>query len=533
MLVAIMLVSVCACNDDTTNDGNDNNDIPKEEVVIKDPFEGITLPDKVDYSKSQTKFDFSGYSSLSDGQIQYDEKNSFYVGESYVNKERIKEYFDSGMTYLFPQSTVGIGNNFQTSELKKVMDICVELGHKNSVVLTDSGLYRPYENCRSAFQDETDWSKISCIGSTYDWQFANEAELDEYVKSRLLIYSEHEAFGGVFLPDEPRGKFLKVVGETYKSVRRVQKELGIEDMFINANLLPYYANLVSTFPAVEKDFHSDATQRNHEAYRRYLETFLKESGSNTLQVDIYPMYHFGLYRLYLLNVQLMAEVAKEYGAKIVMVTQTAAFGDTRLVKYEDLNYLINMSMGFGAEQISYFTYFTHEFDGTNIFDENGSMVSTFGDKTQIYYDVQALNAQAQRLAPTILNFDYKTSEVLVSKNVTTYRDHIDIAVNYSGKKNFDKFTKLTSCEINKETAVVTELYDDQKDNYMYMVINAVDTTVSGSVYYQTANLTFAEEFNKALVYYNGEYKIYDLDAAHKLTVKMRPGEAHYIIPFAE
>ncbi len=519
LMAMILLSSLVACND--------SSDV----VDVSEP----APIERLDYSNSGKKFNFFGYSSLFDGSIQYDADTTYEVGESFVNKERIKEYFDSGMGFMLPQTTALPGADFVGSKAENIMNIAAELGHEKSVVLTDNWLYNPYNQAKSSFADEEDWTKITCIGTDYDWQFASEAELDAYVKARLEKYYKHPAFQGVFLPDEPRAKFLNVIGEVYKSLRRVQKELGIEEMYINANLLPYYPSLVDeAYPKVETSFHKDKEQRQHEAYRRYLERFMQASGAEYLQADIYPMSNGTgrVYRNYVLNMQLMAEVAKKYDAKILVVTQTTAYGGTKIVTEEDLRYLLNMTVGFGAYNVGYFTYYTHEFDGTNVFNDNGSMMNMFGDKTAIYYNVQKLNAEFQKLAPTILNFDYQTSKIYYSNNNNTLNEHMDIADFYVGKKDFADFVKLKDFSLNKECCIVNELYDKERDNYMYAVINSVSTEFSGSTVYETATLTFGEEYNKAYVYYNGKYKVYDLDENNSISVKTRPGEAQYVMPFA-
>ncbi len=516
LMSIIMMFSICACGDN---------------VEESDP----APISRLDYTDSTKKFDFFGYSSLFDGTIKYDQNLTYSIGENLINKERIQEYYDAGMGFLFPQSRATAGTVFAESKAKVIMDMAHELGYDKSVVITDNYLYTPYNNAKSSFEDETDWTKITCIGTTYDWQFKDEKALDKYVKDRLIQYYDHPAFQGVFLPDEPHAKYLKVIGEVYKSLIRVQEELGIEEMYINANLLPYYPGLVDVYPEVEKSFHQSEEQRNHEAYRRYLDRFMKESGAKYLQADIYPLStaEQSVYRNYILNMQLMAEVAKDYDAKIIIVTQTTAYGTTKIVTYEDLNYLLNMTVGFGAHNLGYFTYYTHEFDGTNVFNDNGSMVTSFGDKTPIYYNVQSLNASLQKLAPTILNFNYKTSRLYYGDEQSYQSNAMDIADMYAGGKNFDEFTKLVDYTINKEVGIVTELYDAERDNYMYMAFNSTDPQRLGSQVYQTAKLTFSSEYTKAYVFFNGVYKDYELDENHCLTVKMSPGEAYYVMPYVE
>ena len=68
----------------------------------------------------------------------------------------------------------------------------------------------------------------------------------------------------------------------------------------------------------------------------------------------------------------------------------------------------------------------------------------------------------------------------------------------------ETFKEVESFEINKECALVSELYDDENDQYMYMVQNVVDPEYQGSKAYQTATITFKKGYTHALVYKNGE-----------------------------
>ncbi len=535
-MAMLTLTSFVACS-------NDNDDvIPDDDVVVEDTsWKDVEIPDSVNYFDSGKEYDFYTYSSVNSGNFNIGSQG-YYVGESFMDKEHIKEYFDSGMKFICPQVVAPApnANAFEGSELKKLMDICHELGHDNSMVLLDNQIYSPYHQAQNEVKNgkwanETDWSKITCIGTEFSWQWKSEAELDAFMEERLKIYCEHPAFAGVFMPDEPQGRYMKVIGETYRSLRRVQKKLGIDEMFININLFPYYSNLTtSSFPVVENTFSTELVQRQHEAYRRYIKSYFEETQADYVQADIYPMYEAGMYRLYILNLQIMAEVAKEYDAKIIVVNQTHSNVGQRRTSYESIKYQNNIAFGFGAVNNGYYAYKTLDDGGTYVHFDDGSMMNRFGDKTYVYDIVKDLNAEAQKLAVSILNFDYTASAGYSDAGITDNEAMLTID-RYSRKGEIAKFTKLTDYSVDKEYSLVTELYDETKGNYMYMAMNTTDPLYmsKGSAVYQTAKLTFTSEYNKALVFYNGEYKVYDLDADNSLTVKMRPSEAHYVIPYAE
>ena len=87
---------------------------------------------------------------------------------------------------------------------------------------------------------------------------------------------------------------------------------------------------------------------------------------------------------------------------------------------------------------------------------------------------------------------------------------------------------MSSFTVDKEYALVTELYDDENNYYMYMAMNIVDPDANGN-YTQTATLTF-KGYANALVYVDGvAQKVSLLNGVY--TVTLNPGEAVYVIPY--
>ena len=92
------------------------------------------------------------------------------------------------------------------------------------------------------------------------------------------------------------------------------------------------------------------------------------------------------------------------------------------------------------------------------------------------------------------------------------------------------FQKLLNVSIDKECALVTELYDDENDNFMYMVMNTLDPIHRGSRAYQTTELTFAPEYTHVVIYKNGVGTPQKL-LNGKVSVELTPGEAVYVLPY--
>ena len=485
-------------------------------------------PPAPDYSDSTLQYDFYGYSAAIDGWNI--DGVSYTSGNDYKTVERIKEYKDAGMTIYFPQAAAAFNGNtpFEESETKRVMDNCIEAGI-DKVILMDpriQGLSKPAQE-----------NAVGLIGEGK--QFATEAELDAVIASYMEPYRNHEAFYGIMLGDEPFYYHTENYGQVYRSIKRVCPEA-----YIQYNLNPITAgtgvnngirNIDIRFPAlVEGDEGYDAPLDSDAEliarYKKYLRGFMDATGAPYIQYDQYPFRHADkVDEYYFLGLQVVAELAKEYNADFYFVSQT--YGQTdgvanpRKLSEADLYWLNNTLIGFGIKQISYFTYFTKADNNAEHFIDGNSFITWMGEKTNIYHWMQQIMAEEQKLAPTILNFEYQTSKIYLQMPTVFNSSYAMRMIETAD------FTALKNVEVNKEVGLVTELYDAEKQNYMYMVQNIVDSTRKGSKAFQTTVLTFDSKYTHAVVFVKGEKTIKKLEKGGKLTLKHKAGEATYVMPF--
>ena len=490
ILSAIMLFGVGACNDGKSN--------------------GYPLPP--DYSQSALQFDFYGYSGVTDGTWSVDGVE-YTAGEDFRTVERLTEYKDAGMTIVFPQSAGGYsGQDFETSDLKNIMECAVEAGIPK-VIVTDSRI-----------------QQISMLpgGGTLIGEgkrFADEKALDEYIAQCVAPYKDHEAFYGIQLGDEPAYTQFTSYGEVYKSIKRV-----LPSAFVQMNVLPMILNPDDRWPTVEDTEGLSPDEIRMAPFKKYLEMYFDATGADYLMYDQYPLLDTSIYSTYIPCLQTAAKVCKERGADLHFVSQTMNMSSNgsyqRYMSEDDCHWINDMLVGFGVKTIAYFTYYTKQYNMTNgeIFHDGGSFVTHYGEKTDIYYYMQKIMAQEQKFAPVVLNFDYQTSNVYSSNIVQYPSPQTSLAL------KGDDFQKITNIEVNKETALVTELKDAKNDRYMYMVQNVVDPQYKGSAAYQTVTVTFGEGFTHAVLYHQGESKVVALDNG-SVSVKQHPGYATYILPY--
>ena len=151
----------------------------------------------------------------------------------------------------------------------------------------------------------------------------------------------------------------------------------------------------------------------------------------------------------------------------------------------------------------------------------------------MYTFMQTIMDDNDRFAPTIMNFDYNASQVFGSANSTYNNEHITWSSSLTAVASFKW---LSSCTSNNGYALVTELYDKDNYNYMYMVMNTTDpyidaggnqTLATGT---QSITVTLDSSVTKFYVYDQSGNRT--LQSGNTYTVSLTAGQAIYIMPCA-
>lgn len=494
-----------------------------------------------DYSKYTHRFDSYAYSGPSDGYYKVD-KEPFYVGEDFRTKERYEEYAAAGFTIYLPQNNgVKIASDFNEeiwAEEKVYMDRAYEAGLK--IVLNDQRLqYLSKLEGSLIGVDDPETPEVE------EYRFASEDALDDYVRRCMALYKDHPGFYGLMLGDEPRIYHLQAYGQMYQAFKRVAP-----DMYIQYNLLPnstVYNDKGGVdnvdddvrFPELteeETDPNWTETQIDLKRYEKYLNMFMDVMpGIGFLQFDDYPIHSDNIDADYLSGLQIAAKVCKERDLELHVVSQSCGMYSSGPDGYlyldaltkEDCQWMNNVLLGFGVKQIHYFTYWTKADQSTTgeYFIDGASFVTYGGEKTDLYYWMQEIMANNQKFAPVIKQFNYQGSKSYLKTPTNFDRTQVDYV------DNSYEFKKLTNVEIEKEIGLVTELYDAENNNYMYMIMNLVGGRNEGSRAYQTNVVTFSSEYTHVVVYRNGVGTPQKLGAGNTLEVEVAPGEAVFVLPY--
>ena len=478
---------------------------------------------------------------LSEGIVYLDEEgnpdpegklksNSIHLADA--NRNGIKMEID-----LLGEGLIGEHSPFKSEEqVDEYVRFCME----------------PYMNYDGFYgvqlKDEPNFKHVTFYGDTY--RSIKRVCPDAFVQYNLnQIYTDPTYFWGYpdwegsttnYLDKKVPGwrdnVMIDVSEDTVKTLL-VEEAAEKGNMLAAEDITPYQINskideLLDDYITATILANKDAIEEDgYERYGNYLRAYIDHTGADYIMWDSYPLQGTGIREAYIRSLQVTANVCKEKGVAFANTTQAQCeiVPSTKQVKIRAMDeecarYLNNMLIGMGVKQIVYYTYFNKGWSKESIYPDGTSFITHYGERTDMYYFMQKILAENQKFAPTILNFEYVTSNAYTVAPSTYSSNH----VKYAEKDN--TFQKVQSFEINKECALVSELYDDENDRYMYMVQNVVDPEYQGAKAYQTATITFKSGYTRALVYKNGEMTKVTLNNG-KYTVKQHAGEAVFILPY--
>ena len=518
--------------------------------AVKEGAKNVAPPD---YATTETEVDMYAYIPPTNGYYTTD-RGTMIFGETNITKERYQEYKDCGFNILLSDDEFRGGSEkkptkksdkeyFKESQTKEILDICQEVGLKT--IVFD---YRVWRLSRSEtslvktekvaeplwfwhgdvvyYPEEVEYNASTGKMTLYDgkkiepefiqYQFDSMEDLEEYIQVVMSSYIDHPAFYGMRFFDEPSEKKMTAVGQTTQAIKNVYP-----DCYVLTCLHPHYGPVQEPL-LVATD----------EGFQEYLDLYIEGTGNDHFGYDYYPFVgdvsssgkvdNPYIVNTYVRALQISALKAKEHSIDWELVVQTYSFPSEtkRFVNERDIRLQHNMALAFDASTIAYFTYWMWPVKAIVAPNTQGAwqaIMSDTGEKI-LYDEVQKVNAQTQKMARVVTNFDY------VSTYLSWDKDY-GVMPNYFAEVETSELTNVKNITTGRPT-VINEMYDEANKITGYMVVNATDTCDES---YDRVEIEFSG-YDKAVVYTAEGPTEVELEDHTYLTI-LKGGEAVFVIPY--
>lgn len=507
-----------------------------------------------DYSSVQATFNAFGYTPPTGGE-HYEDGITIYSGEDFRTVERYKEYKEAGMTILMLQSEDQYDHlPFEESTLKKRMDD-IQAAGLDKCIVCDDYLYQLCNTREPLIDPDKDY--VLHVTATQETihglhNFKSEQELADKVAELIAPYRNHPVFYGVIIRDEPFRCHLRNWCRVYKALKMV-----MPNIYIEGNLLPYDNSKAGFFRFINEDPDKDPATATYEpteeealmAYRNYIQDYINWTGTDRIMMDSYPFLvknngtvHY-IKKNYLLGLQLLGDLCRENNIEFEGVSQSMGGKNNRNPTWQSpsaaaLQWQFNTYLGLGCETFGYFTYWRKVWNVSSgeWFNDGESFISSNGTKTSIYYNVQAMHKEMQKMAPTMSCFKFLNSTCYVNGS-----SEIDVSYADVEARDMTLFKKKNFIANPGSVALISELRDFKtigKNQYMYMVMNALDPYYKAIEDNPNDDKTLMHfsiqfdpnKFNAVEVLYRGEKYLYPLNNG-VYTSTLDAGYAEYIMPY--
>jgi hypothetical protein len=214
--------------------------------------------------------------------------------------------------------------------------------------------------------------------TSYDWTKVDATIARSNVMSIVKETGKHPAVYGYYLRDEPGADFFVGLAKVTSPLRE---------------FAPGKLAYMNCFPNYAENWQLGTTN-----YIDYLEQFINTVHPAFLSYDNYSIMDDGsLKDVYWSNLEQMREVAKKHELPFWNTILSVGTFNFREPAAADFRFQVYSSLAYGARGIAYFTYFAPQ-----VGNYRGAPVDQFGSETPSWHNMQNVNQQIQKLAPTLL-----------------------------------------------------------------------------------------------------------------------------------
>ena len=249
-------------------------------------------------------------------------------------------------------------------------------------------------------------------------------------------------------------------------------------------------------------------------------------GTGYVSFDHYPLHEDGITSTHLRNLELVAEMCRDYGIELRTYIKASTTGDSKreiraTESVNDLYMQIYSALAYGSKEIIYYQFTDHTMtDGTA---GDGVISGTSLNPGNVYNWTKQVNNEVAAFSNAYMSFTWKSASVF-------------------GKTNFTQFNNLKSkasaygylSSVSSSASVLVGNFEDADGSYDYsakygyMVVNYGNT--DGATSATTAvTMTFNGTPARALVYQGGVPTVVTL-SGNALTLNLQLGEGAFIIP---
>lgn len=449
--------------------------------------------DYPDYSDSTTNFNLYAFYGPSEGTFAGGAPMG--DGTDKRTKERYQEYKDAGFNVLLIENEAPYsGQEWSTSDTKKVMDICFEIGL--DVIVHDSRLWSMAV------------SSTSLIGQKYNGiKIKTQDDVNAICAEFMKDYAFHPAFYGVYVMDEPSETQMPnclMVVNGIKSVR--------SDAFVHLCLT---TDVAGKFIA---DYQSKGwTDLVFDVYNAMF----------TLDIDGNVEPYVGTD--YIRSLDELSGYASKYNLKVSSVTlQSFGMSSANPNTYNgaggfgwgkpldsEMRWAAYVSMAYAPDNLVWFYYWASRYSNLEGLDES-CWINYNGEKTHVYEVGKQLNTEISKFGKVISHFDFKGAH---------YYTDADRLPKYYQVENEYEIEGITVSDLTGEL-LMTELYDGEKEVQGYMLVNSKDPRAKSTL---TATVNFGD-YKYAVVYKKGEPEIVKLKKG-AYTFEIDCADGYFVLPY--
>lgn len=459
-------------------------------------------------------------------------KNTADEHASSIQKIILPDYDAKKSEYGIDISGWLIPKNISTADVNWITDAGINIMH--AVAAGDSEtLFFPEYNAEAI-------AKLNFFRDKGIQIYVNTCSRDAASFQKISSFGKHGGVIGMSYDEPTKAE----IDEIAKYVDYFNQNGNGKNMLVN--LFPSFTS------SVKSDFGKlyNTTQQKYELYLQYYcDNVLSKltSGEKWLSADRYLLTYDKngkkcLDNGWLADVQSVAKVAKNYGAKTNFFVQTMAYGATngvasgaqegsrdRVPTYNDIRLQEYSLMAFGYDGISLFCYGSPAAGGEFSLSQTG-IIDRNGNKTETYKAVKKANNELLSFDHVLKQFNWQgvftcdAGKTLTGTSTTSNASF----------KTLDRISLANVSSLSKVSASADTLcgyFKDAAGNDGIMVVNYNETTENLT---DTVELTFdSSKYNAAVCYVGGVKKVFTGLTNGKLSLSLGAGEGIFVIPYAE